>query len=330
MTRSHLRHAGLPVDEQRAALDRILRASPTLMRTLAALRRLALPDAWLVSGAIYNQVWNHLTGRPDMYGVKDIDIFYFDPDTSYEAEDRHLALSSLRKYSGVRGRAPLPRPDQMTDFTYLPPDEPVRVIHADHALLLVDKPAGLLSVPGKGDHLSDCMIGRVRRIFPEVLLVHRLDLDTSGIMVFALTRHAQRDLGAQFEGRQTRKVYRARLWGHLEPKEGTVDLPLIVDWPNRPRQHVNHETGKPAQTGWRVLGHDPDGTSRVRLYPLTGRSHQLRVHCQALGHPILGDPLYADGPARAYPRLMLHAESLRFRHPDSGKGMTFSAPCPFP
>ena len=218
----------------------------------------------------------------------------------------------------------------MTDFTYHPPDESVRVIHADHSVLLVDKPAGLLSVPGKGDHLSDCMIERVRRIFPEVLLVHRLDLDTSGIMVFALTKHAQRDLGAQFEGRLTKKVYRARLWGHLEPKEGRVDLPLIVDWPNRPRQHVNHETGKPAQTDWRVLGHDPDGTTRVRLYPLTGRSHQLRVHMQALGHPILGDPLYATGPARDFPRLMLHAESLRFRHPDSGKGMTFSAPCPFP
>lgn len=217
----------------------------------------------------------------------------------------------------------------MSDFTYAPPVEPVRVIHVDHEVLLVDKPAGLLSVPGKGDHLADCMIARVQKLHPEALLVHRLDLDTSGVMVFALTRHAQRVLGAQFEGRLTKKVYRARLWGHLAPKEGRVDLPLIVDWPNRPRQHVNHETGKPAQTDWRVLGHDPDGTTRVRLYPLTGRSHQLRVHMQALGHPILGDPLYAEGAARAFPRLMLHAESLRFRHPESGKGMSFSAPCPF-
>lgn len=216
-----------------------------------------------------------------------------------------------------------------TPFTYRPPDEPVRVIHADHEVVLVDKPAGLLSVPGKGAHLSDCMIARVQAIFPDALLVHRLDLDTSGVMVFALTRHAQRVLGAQFEDRHTKKVYRARLWGHLLPKAGRVDLPLIVDWPNRPRQHVNHETGRPAQTDWRVLGHDPDGTTRVRLYPLTGRSHQLRVHCQALGHPILGDPLYATGAARDFPRLMLHAESLRFRHPESGKGMTFSAPCPF-
>ncbi len=217
----------------------------------------------------------------------------------------------------------------MSDFHYAPPVEPVRVIHVDHEVLLVDKPAGLLSVPGKGDHLADCMIARVQKLHPEALLVHRLDLDTSGVMVFALTRHAQRVLGAQFEGRLTKKVYRARLWGHLAPKEGRVDLPLIVDWPNRPRQHVNHETGKSAQTDWRVLGHDPDGTTRVRLYPLTGRSHQLRVHMQALGHPILGDPLYAEGAARAFPRLMLHAESLRFRHPESGKGMSFSAPCPF-
>ena len=218
----------------------------------------------------------------------------------------------------------------MSDFTYAPPDEPVRVIHADHEVLLVDKPAGLLSVPGKGDHLADCMIARVQKLYPEALLVHRLDLDTSGVMVFALTRHAQRVLGLQFEERQTKKVYRARLWGRLEPKEGRVDLPLIVDWPNRPRQHVNHETGKPAQTDWRVLGYEDSGNTRVRLYPLTGRSHQLRVHMQSLGHPILGDPLYAEGAARDFPRLMLHAESLRFRHPESGKGMSSSAPCPFP
>lgn len=220
-------------------------------------------------------------------------------------------------------------PTAMSDFAYAPPDEPVRVIHADHEVLLVDKPAGLLSVPGKGEHLADCMMARVLKIHPEALLVHRLDLDTSGIMVFALTRHAQRHLGQEFENRRTKKVYLARLWGHLEPREGRVDLPLTVDWPNRPRQHVNFETGKPSATDWRVLRHDSDGTTRVRLMPVTGRSHQLRVHCQALGHPILGDPLYATGTARDFPRLMLHAESLRFRHPEHGKGMTFTAPCPF-
>lgn len=217
----------------------------------------------------------------------------------------------------------------MIDFTYAPPDCPLRVIHHDHEIAVVDKPAGLLSVPGKGEDLADCLIARLQRAFPDALLVHRLDLDTSGVMVFALTRHAQRSLSAQFEGRRTKKTYRARLWGHLAPKEGLVDLPLIVDWPNRPRQHVNHDTGKPAQTRWRVLGHDADGTTRVRLFPVTGRSHQLRVHMLELGHPILGDGLYATGSARDYPRLMLHAETLRLRHPESGKSLSFAAPVPF-
>ncbi len=214
------------------------------------------------------------------------------------------------------------------DDTYNPPDEPVRVIYHDQHLLLVDKPSGLLSVPGKGEHLADCMITRAQRIFPEALLVHRLDRDTSGIMVFALTRHAQRALSLQFEERRTKKVYVARLWGELTPKTGTVDLPLTVDWPNRPLQHVNHETGRPAVTDWRVVRHE-DGTTRVRLMPKTGRSHQLRVHMMSLGHPILGDPFYAKGPARDFPRLMLHAESLRFNHPDGDRGLSFSAPCPF-
>jgi tRNA pseudouridine32 synthase/23S rRNA pseudouridine746 synthase len=217
----------------------------------------------------------------------------------------------------------------MSDFIYSPPPEAPRILYADHEILVVDKPAGLLSVPGRGEDRADCLINRLRGAYPTVLLVHRLDLDTSGVMIFGLTPHAQRHLGRQFEDRQTKKQYLARLWGHLEPKTGRVDLPLIVDWPNRPRQHVNHETGKPAQTDWRVLRHDPDGTTRVRLTPLTGRSHQLRVHMMELGHPILGDPLYATGAARDFPRLMLHAESLRIRHPDSNQTMTFSAPCPF-
>ncbi len=217
----------------------------------------------------------------------------------------------------------------MNDFVYTPTAEQPRVIHADHEILVVDKPAGLLSVPGKGEDKADCLIERLRGAFPEILLVHRLDMDTSGVMIFGLTPHAQRHLGLQFENRQTKKHYLARLWGHLTPKEGRVDLPLIVDWPNRPKQHVNFETGKPAQTDWRVLRHDPDGTTRVRLTPLTGRSHQLRVHMRELGHAILGDPLYAEGPGRDFPRLMLHAESLRIRHPDGGAHMTFTAPCPF-
>ena len=165
-------------------------------------------------------------------------------------------------------------------------------------------------------------------MYPQVLLVHRLDRDTSGVMVFGLTPHAQRHLGLQFEKRQTKKTYLARVVGRLEPKTGTVDLPLIVDWPNRPLQKVDHETGKPAVTNWRVMKAS-DKESRVKLYPQTGRSHQLRVHMLALRHPILGDPLYAPETADRYPRMMLHAEELRLRHPDGGEGMKFRVAAPF-
>lgn len=214
------------------------------------------------------------------------------------------------------------------DSVYDPPQDPLKVLHEDHEIVVVDKPAGLLSVPGKGAHLADCLLARVQEAFPTALLVHRLDRDTSGVMVFAQTPHAQRHLGLQFEKRQTKKTYVARVWGHLEPRSGTVDLPLIVDWPNRPRQMVCHETGKAAVTDWRVLRHGQEET-RVRLMPKTGRSHQLRVHMLALGHPILGDPLYATGAAAAFPRLMLHSEELRLRHPDGGAGMQFRAKAPF-
>ncbi|MRU16077.1 RluA family pseudouridine synthase [Roseovarius sp. A21] len=211
---------------------------------------------------------------------------------------------------------------------YAPPDTPLDVIHEDHEIVVVNKPSGLLSVPGKGPHLADCLIARVQEVFPTALLVHRLDRDTSGVMVFALTPHAQRHLGLQFEKRQVKKIYVARVEGRLEPKTGTVDLPLIVDWPNRPLQKVCHETGKPAQTDWRVQRHG-NGETRVRLFPKTGRSHQLRVHMLALGHVILGDPLYAEGEAREQERLMLHSEELRLRHPDGGEGMKFRAKAPF-
>ncbi|KAJ57488.1 pseudouridine synthase [Actibacterium mucosum KCTC 23349] len=210
--------------------------------------------------------------------------------------------------------------------TYAPPNDPLNILHADHEIAVVDKPAGLLSVPGKGAHLADCLIARVQEAFPQALLVHRLDRDTSGVMIFGLTPHAQRHLSMQFEKRQTKKTYVARVHGALTPKTGTVDLPLIVDWPNRPRQMVDHENGKEAITDWRVV-RQRDGETRVRLYPRTGRSHQLRVHMLALGHPIIGDPLYAD--ASEAPRMMLHAEQLRVNHPDGGRGMTFTAKCPF-
>ncbi|KUP92846.1 RluA family pseudouridine synthase [Tritonibacter horizontis] len=211
---------------------------------------------------------------------------------------------------------------------YTPPSDPLDILHHDAQLLVVNKPAGLLSVPGKGDHLSDCLLARLQAAFPEALLVHRLDRDTSGVMVFAMTPHAQRHLGLQFEKRMTKKTYLARLDGQLQPRAGTVDLPLIVDWPNRPLQKVCHETGKPAETEWKVLSHGADET-RVRLMPRTGRSHQLRVHMLSLGHPILGDPLYASGAAREHPRMMLHSEELRLKHPDGGASQKFRAKAPF-
>lgn len=214
------------------------------------------------------------------------------------------------------------------DTLYDPPQGPLVILHEDSEVLVIDKPAGLLSVPGKGEHLADCLMTRVQAVYPHALLVHRLDRDTSGVIVFALTPHAQRFLSMEFEKRRVKKTYVARVWGQLEPKTGTVDLPLIVDWPNRPRQMVDHENGKPAVTDWRVLRYEGD-TTRVRLMPKTGRSHQLRVHMQAIGHPILGDPFYAEGEARVFPRLMLHSEELRVRHPGSGSDLRARAKVPF-
>lgn len=216
----------------------------------------------------------------------------------------------------------------MNEFVYAPPRGPIPILYADDDLVAVDKPSGLLSVPGRGEDKADCLINRLRRDFPTILLVHRLDLDTSGVIVFALNPQAQAHLGKQFEERKTQKRYIARIVGHPTPEKGRIDLPLTVDWPNRPRQMVCHETGRPAQTDWRVLRHE-GADSRVALKPLTGRSHQLRVHMLALGHPILGDPLYATGESRNHPRLMLHAEELRLRHPVTGAALKFRAPVPF-
>lgn len=211
---------------------------------------------------------------------------------------------------------------------YNPPSDPLEVLHEDAHIILVNKPSGLLSVPGKGEHLADCLISRLQTVFPTALLVHRLDRDTSGVMVFAQTPAAQRHLGLQFEKRMTKKTYVARVFGDVEGDEGTVDLPLIVDWPNRPKQMVDHENGKPAVTDWKVVKRG-DNETRMRLMPKTGRSHQLRVHMLALGHPILGDPFYADGAALEYPRLMLHSEELKLKHPEDGRGLKFRAKAPF-
>lgn len=214
------------------------------------------------------------------------------------------------------------------DFDYRPPDVPLDILYQDDQIIVANKPAGLLSVPGKLEGRDDCLVSRLQAAHWDTLLVHRLDCDTSGVMIFARTKQAQGFLGQEFEKRRAKKTYIARVAGEMAADSGHVDLPLGADWPNRPRQMVSHEHGRPAQTDWQVIGRSP-GETRVRLSPLTGRSHQLRVHLLALGHPILGDPIYATGAARDYPRLMLHAETLALHHPATGEWVEFTAPCPF-
>jgi tRNA pseudouridine32 synthase/23S rRNA pseudouridine746 synthase len=201
-----------------------------------------------------------------------------------------------------------------------------RLLHADAHLLAWDKPSGLLTVPAKPPGPADCLEARVRAAFPEALLVHRLDRDTSGVVVFARTRLAQRHLNWQFERRQVAKGYVARVAGAVAGEAGQIELPLIADWPNRPLQMVCFERGKPSVTEWGVLAREA-GATRLALRPLTGRSHQLRVHLLAIGHPILGDPFYGD--AGSADRLQLHAERLGFRHPDGGAWVEFAAEVPF-
>jgi tRNA pseudouridine32 synthase / 23S rRNA pseudouridine746 synthase len=213
----------------------------------------------------------------------------------------------------------------MKAFEYNPPVGSIVVVHRDEELLLVDKPAGLLSVPGKAAAHWDCLEARVKAEFVDALLVHRLDMDTSGLMVFALNKPAQRHLGLQFERRHMEKTYVAVIEGELERDEGEVYLPLIVDWPNRPLQKVCFETGKAALTRWQVISR-AGGQTRVRLFPKTGRSHQLRVHMREIGHPVVGDRFYGDGIGD---RLMLHSESLTLYHPSGGARVRFEADCPF-
>ena len=214
------------------------------------------------------------------------------------------------------------------DFDYRPPDVPLDILYQDDLIIVANKPAGLLSVPGKLEGREDCLVTRLQAAHWDTLLVHRLDCDTSGVIIFARTKQAQGFLGQEFEKRRAKKTYVARVAGEMAQDSGNVDLPLGADWPNRPRQMVSHEHGRPAQTDWQVIGRAP-GETRVRLSPLTGRSHQLRVHMLALGHPILGDPIYSTGAARDFPRLMLHAETLGLHHPRSGDWVEFTAPCPF-
>ena len=212
-------------------------------------------------------------------------------------------------------------------FKYDPPETPLQVVFQDDTFLVVNKPSGLLSVPGKAEEHRDCLETRVKLEFANSLLVHRLDMDTSGLMIFALTKDAQRNFGRQFEKRVVRKSYLARVEGLLVADSGQVNLPLIVDWPNRPLQKIDHENGKSAETKWTVLGREPDSTppsSVVRLFPKTGRSHQLRVHMLAIGHPILGDRFYGTPEGiSASKRLQLHAEALTFIHPATGEWVDF-------
>lgn len=214
-------------------------------------------------------------------------------------------------------------------FVYDPPREPfLRVLHADRHVLIVGKPHGLLSVPGKDPGLEDSVATRARARFPEARIVHRLDLDTSGVMVLGLGAEAHRRLSMAFEARETEKRYIARVAGEVAGEAGRIDLPLAYDPARKPRQRVD-PAGRPSVTLWEVVGRE-DGATRLALTPLTGRSHQLRVHLLALGHPILGDPLYAEGAARdAAPRLQLHAERLGFRHPGHRGAVSFTDPCPF-
>jgi tRNA pseudouridine32 synthase/23S rRNA pseudouridine746 synthase len=215
----------------------------------------------------------------------------------------------------------------LAPIVYAPPAEPRLVIlHEDRDMVVVHKPSGLLSVPGRTPDLFDSVLSRVRATHPQAQAVHRLDLGTSGVLVVATRRKAEAVLRQQFQDRRTAKVYLALVRGVMRQDVGQVDLPLICDWPNRPRQMVCQTTGKPALTDYEVLERGPDSTL-VRLRPHTGRSHQLRVHMASLGHPIAGDTLYGDdAPA---PRLMLHASQLGLFHPYAGTWMTFHAPCDF-
>ena len=203
------------------------------------------------------------------------------------------------------------------------------LLHLDDALVVVDKPAGLPSVPGRPAELHDCMATRVQALVPEALVVHRLDMATSGLLVFARSKATQRTLGDAFARREVDKRYVAVVAGELAHDEGEIDLPLIADWPRRPLQKVDHAIGKPSLTRYRVIAREA-GRTRVALAPLTGRSHQLRVHLLALGHPIVGDTLYAPPEVAAQsPRLLLHAHVLAFAPPVSGTPLHFTSPLPF-
>jgi tRNA pseudouridine32 synthase/23S rRNA pseudouridine746 synthase len=215
---------------------------------------------------------------------------------------------------------------------YTPPAHTgLQILHLDESLIVVDKPAGLLSVPGRGDDKQDCMIARVQVEFPDALIVHRLDMGTSGIMVMARGKAMERSLSILFQTRRVHKRYEAVVAGQVFPTRGEINLPLLTDWPNRPLQMVSFELGKPSCTCYHALAYNAvSDTSRVALEPITGRTHQLRVHMQALGNPILGDELYASAAlcAKAQ-RLLLHAAWISLPHPLTTEVLSINSPIPF-
>ena len=219
----------------------------------------------------------------------------------------------------------------MALIEYNPPQEPwLDLVYRDDYIAVVNKPSGLLSVPGNQPQYYDSAMSRVKEKYGFCEPAHRLDMATSGILLFALSKAADRELKRQFREREPKKYYQALVWGHVEQDHGIVELPLICDWENRPRQKICFERGKRAVTFYDVLQRYPNNTTRVKLTPITGRSHQLRLHMLALGHPILGDKFYAHPQAKALsPRLCLHAESLQIQHPISGETMEFTAPVGF-
>ncbi|MCG2593223.1 pseudouridine synthase [Ramlibacter sp. XY19] len=203
------------------------------------------------------------------------------------------------------------------------------LLYVDEHLLVLDKPAGLLAVPGRGEDKQDCLSLRAQHLWPDARVVHRLDMATSGLFVMARGLAMQRALSRAFEERAVEKRYEAVVHGVVAGTEGEIALPLMADWPNRPLQKVDAEHGRPSVTRWRVLQTLADRT-RLALEPVTGRTHQLRVHLQAIGHPILGDALYAPPDVQALaPRLLLHACALRLAHPATGEALAFESPAPF-
>lgn len=203
------------------------------------------------------------------------------------------------------------------------------VLHADAGVLVLDKPAGLLSVPGRGEDKLDCLSTRAQRQYPDALIVHRLDMATSGLMVMARGARAQSSLARSFATRQVYKRYEAVVHGMPVCSNATwqvIDLPITIDWPNRPRRIICHDTGKPSLTRWRMLGPAGPHRTRIELEPVTGRSHQLRVHLLSIGHAIVGDALYGPPLAGvASGRLLLHATSIGFDHPLSDEPMRFAS-----